>query len=1098
MMGKGKEIIQNDSVLNRRDWPRIIRFRFFEFLWDIMRGVSITLLLFLFFSGFIQAETGEFLGASLSDHARSVEDLMLTYGNGPDAFSAGIFLLEFLNVRQNNSVWVSLSPKAKPFTLVSPVLADSLVGKRLLEYDLRLKRDAMEWLGHQGEWKGNSLFRCWIEPRRVLVEKDRNGNLWVVSQVDLLVRVEVLGQRTLPDWAVRLKEHLTIRVNHAPEYAGLRDIVRAWALSRFVVGHRLDPNLSSVSWSKLKILKEYKGLFGEDSIVGGIVLGKVEVEEQKGGGKSYNWKTFSDYFGLGFYNVRFLDEEWRYADADSIRLQIFLGGEQKAEYLAKLIYDFDGIPEEFLRGIFEDFFSKESSEALLSFVKENLRELQRLRIFSFPDKGHDLYGLSTLSKDKETGMILLSEDCFEGTNLNKKGRYVLIYKIIEQALSSKNAIVEIRYTPNSKKSTGFEVVLKSPNSREVLLRREDIEKLFSSKPDKERWKASFSPVSFLGNFAKVVFSGSQKERSVNRLIMAILARNRESIRSADYWMKMGHRFLFNRLEAMEGELQCFRTLNNYLLEHQCPVHLRLDIIRELKAQDFSSDDIADLLEFLDLAYDCLGPHILNPLPKDERWLKWAHKKFWSGMYRSIVYYRGLIAKNKEHYEDAMRTAEEWLMRYQKEGKEWAVGYKPIQRFYSNLGTLFTSPRDIMAWNILNQASLMPLISPFHLIYQFLTFSSDFLGNQVFTYPNDIIDNYNVNTGELTLDLENTFLLSIPTRFIDRWNSQKLVDFVETMVVIPELKRRLKDLIREKTFSVEIRSFDFIPMEAPLHLDLKNRIIFLPEAVVGSKDSSGLKDDLILLGLLEFAFQEGMSIRDLVSLNRIEKKERLLWRYGYNLYLGKEEMTRGLSWFFWLLNMRERSGEDYREKTMYDLLFYQGRTTMLRKEHKEQWWQWKKRQAMIDGRESFWTEKILPTLAYGKPVSSSQYNKTLFRTISMLRGIASGKGSIYEVLKDRPWFRDVFLPILIKYQGYLTHSPTFLRQRLSSAFLISLVDAISLDESFEDKETNKVLENMAIVLSRRVSKVCWDLALSLRNEIIKSMEKEKENVGGIVL
>ncbi len=1088
-MNGWNRIIQNDSVPDGRKLSRII-------LWNIMSRIIATFLLFLLFFGFIQAKAGAFLGASLSDHARSVEDLMLTYGDGPDAFSAGIFLLEFLNVRQNNSVWVSLSPNAKPFTVVSPLLADTLVGKELLEYDLRLKRDAMEWLCHQGEQERNSLFRCWVEPKRVLVEKDRNGNSWVVSRVELLIRVEVLGQKTLPDWAVKLKEHLTMRVNHAPEYAGLKDIVRAWVLSRFMVGHRLDPNLSSVAWSKLRILEEYKELLGSDAAVGGIVLGRVEVKEQKGEKRAYDWKSFSDYFGLGFYSIRFRDEEWKYVDADSIRLQVFLGEEQKTEYLAKLTYDFDGIPEEFLRGIFESFFSKESSEALLSFVKENLRGLQRLRIFSFPAQGHDLYGLSTLNKHEKTGLILLSEDCFEGVDLNKKGEYVLIYKILQLALSSKNAMVEMRYFGN--KATDFEVVLKSPKVKKVLLRGRDIEELFADTPTKSRWIASFSRSS-LGDPAMVVFFGSQKERSVKRLIMAILAKHKEPVQVVDSWIKRGHKFLFDRLEETKNELQWVRTLNNYLFEHKCPAHLRLDVIRELKVQDFSFADVTDLLKFLDLAYDCLGPHMLNPLPGDEKWLKWAHKKFWSGMYRSIIYYRGLIAKNKEHYENTMRLVKEWLLRYQKEGKEWAVAYDPVHYFYSNLAILFTSPKDVLAWNMLNhQAQLMPLKLPAHIIHTFLMLCSNLLGNQAFIYPSDIVDKYDSSTGELTLDLEGTFSLPMSTRLIDTWRSQKLIDFVETMVVIPELRQRLKEFIRGRNFSVEIRSFDFIPVETPLHLDLKNRIIFLPEAVVGSKDSSGLKDDLILLGLLEFALQEGLSIKDLVSLDRIEKDERLLWRYGYNLYLGKEKTTRGLTWFFWLLNMRERSGKDYREKVICDLLFYQGRTTLIRGEMKEQWWQWKKRQSMITGRESFWTEKILPFLVHGRPVSSVRYNRTLSMTISILKDIASGKGSIYEVLKGRPWFRDVFLPILIKYQEYLTDSPTFLRQRLASAFLISLVDAISLDESFNDEETNKVLENMAMILSRRVAKVCWDLAISLRNEIIKSMARERQDIGGIVL
>ena len=1064
-----------------------------------MKKTVIVVTSFLVFLGLVQARAEEFFGVRLPNHVQSIEDLRLTYGDGPDAFSAGVFLLEFLKVQKNDLVWVSLSPKAKPFTVISPVIADTLVGKELLKYDLKLKRDAMEWLSRQGIWKEESLFRCWIEPSRVWIEENDNKNAWIVKQIDLFVQVELLGQKFMPEWAQKLKDYLTKKINYGAEYAGLRDIVRAWVLSRFLMRYGMGYDLSPVAWSKMKILERYRKLFGSDAVIGGVILrGEIDVEEKTGETKRYRWERFSDYFGVGFYKVKFYNEEtWESEDVDSVKLRVFLKNKQEAEYLAKLMYDFDRVPKEFLREIFEDFFSKEASEALIDFVEERLKGLQRLRIFSFPSKGHDLYGLSVLKRDKKAGMILMSEDCFEGVNLNKKGKYVLIYEIVQQALSFNREVVEMKYLEN--KATYFEAVLRSPNREQVLLRRKDIEELFGNDGANEyKWRSLFSRMGPLGNFATVIFGGAQKERSVNRLIMVMLAKSKEPIQVANRWIAMGHELLFDRLRKMKDELECFRVFNDYLFEHYCSAHFRLDIIREIRAQDFSPDEISELLEFLDVAYDCFGPHMLNPMPKDPKQLKWAYKKFWSAVYRSVIYYRGLIAKNKEDYKEGIKLIKNWLSRYKEERKEWA-GRKSIYYFYSNLSIFFTSPKNVKAWNIVNKASLMPLISPPNLMYFFLRFSSELLANQVFTYPSESIYDYDLSTGKLTINSENVFLFPpISTKLFARWNTDKLVDFVNSIVILPELKERLTWFIQKKGISIEIRSFDFIPGETPLYIDLENKIIFLPEVVFRIEESDDLRNELILLSLLELAFQEGMSIRDLISLDEVEKDERLLWRYGYNLYLENEKLTRGLAWFFWMINMKRRGGEDYREKIICDLLFYQGRITMVDRKGKEKWLARKMREAMRFGKESFWTEKVLPSLISGKSVSSSRYNKTLFATISLLKDIANGKGSIYGTLKDRTWFKDVFLPTLERCEKYLTNSPIFVRQRLASAFLISLVDAISLDVSFEDGETNKVLENMAMILAHRVSKVGWDLAFSLRNGIIKSMEKEKEKVGGIAL
>ncbi len=1118
-------------------------------------GEIVFFLVFHFFFLGFSAVGEEFLGVDLSNHPKRVGELRIAYGDGPNPISSLIYLLEFVKVRkQVGSVWVSLSPKSKPFTLLSSVLMDTVAGKKMLEYDLKMKRDAMKWVSeHVGEGK-EYMFRCWMEPEMVWVDKDKEDTAWVVGKVKMKVKVEVLGEKELPDWAIALKRYLEGRINSSEEYEGLRDLVRAWVLSERVACSGLEMELWPVAWSKLDILDEYRKLFASDAFVGGIGLGEVKEENTGGdpGIKMTKGRDPFDYFRAGFYRVKIYNTGFIPSGKENVTITIFRKGEEEKEsvgVIATIKKDFKVFPEDLLKDICLNFFSEDSAEDLVRSLKEIFSEIDRIKILRFPSykEGifHDIYGITTFSsstfrrgreekgKKNKVCYIFLSDDCFDGDGtLNETGKFVLLHEFVHAGLSQLiDSSVQVVY---GRKDVALKIILKlregGKNVEKILVTGKDILKKVGEEKSKKILDLFYrGPIFLAGRGSGLsLLSRKDKEKDVNLFVIAILLRNGESLQNIMKWINFGFDLLDTKFKEVEKRDKKISDLNAFLVARHVPFELRLNIIRDIVAKNLSSEEIEGLISVLEHIYEIFAPENivkdfdnLEEREKDVRYM-W----FWKEIHLLINHYTGRIHRDRNFYLDIFNKMKELFDSSELKPQRLE---KSIPNFYSSLTSLLFSLRQTMFlpiayYCLISKGEEEKAVSWAEIVNSARKMSF-YLVNQCVVAPEDKFDEYDPEKNILKLHLDRDYSIEMSTDLVETLTSEELLRFIDERVRIQPLKDALKDFIKKQLPKLEVRSFGFIPFSTPLHVDPKNNCLFIPKGVLFSETAKEieLKENLVLLGILDLALQNESDMAEKISEMMDEEDlgyyDYLLWTYAEDLYQNAEE-SKGIAWFLWLYNLKNKLGvgeyNSYMERLFFELMFYPGRLRTMETSSQ--------RIRLINNMQSkldsagklsdFWKD-VLDLLSSNYFANLTDTRERIKNASKILLDIISasketnakiGRENIYMRLKSKPWFTEVFLPELKRYSFIISHQdfPDIFRlvqDKVVSALFLALVDGLVLDGWRGDDDYKNHLREMALRIIKNPSRVSWDLVCALRGEIINKMKetnnKEKE-MGGIVL
>ncbi len=954
----------------------------------------------------------------------------------------------------------------------------------------------------------------------VWVDKDKEDTAWVVGKVKMKVKVEVLGEKELPDWAIALKRYLEGRINSSGEYEGLRDLVRAWVLSERVVCSDLEIELWPVAWSKLDILDEYKRLFASDAFVGGIKFGnpKKKIEEDVKGKKKFS--VVKNYYRLAGYKVNIPREGWENSSQVNIEIRRKLDGKGK-NCSAELVKEFEGFPEDFLEKTVKIILKENVGTTLIKELKK-LNKISKLRLFKFPaqiegEVYHDIEGMCMLNHDKKIGGIFLSDDLFneEGKEelLKNEGKYVFLYMMVRLLLVS--GPYDIVREEEKGKFRGIVLVNRNTREKIELLKKEELPS--ENKDEVIGW---FYGSLFESYLSKQESFDTKIEREVSRFILTMVAKSGANLKEFFEWIRFGHKILLSRLEKLKGDAWLIEV-DKKLREANCPTYGRINILRELASQHFSDEQKKMLPEVILNLYDKCGPHTIfkNVRENSTEWKK-VNKIFWRRMGSVVIYFRGLLKGGKEEeYKRFLDLMKNFLVLYkEKKGDSlWfskkLFKFDKVGIFYSILADLLKSPVAVITFSKLNEFAIEEkmkekkelLVFPLDFLRQFRDFYVRFLANACFTEPHDSLEEYEPSTGKITLNLEGNVSLSFATEKLKTLNRPELESLLEEKIVKSPLKERLKEFIDEKNISLEVRTFDFMPYGTPLYLSCRGKnVLFIPRGILYSPTAQelDLENELIILALLDLAFQKGMSTEDLIEQDRT-MMEALLWRYGYYELLKKEKRTQGISWFFWIYNMRKRNGEEYINNVMRELLFYQGRIGEFPPEEREIWMQNFIKKEKEDGRESLFTKELLPNLIGKKSlVIASHKRYGVDQARHLLTQFLNHQGKIYDVLIKRAWFSNVYLPSVRKLLDSKEKVKSAKNDRLIFALFVALADAVWLEEDILGKEIVTSIVSSAKEIASLPSKVDWNLVIWLRNEIIKAMkeqgEQEQNAKGGILL
>jgi len=190
---------------------------------------------------------------------------------------------------QENSFWVNLNPN-EPARIIDPVLANTDLGRIMLNADLRLKEDVAELLNPQTSAPGREFWkrlyekaellnsnkipfttRLWIVPGKVLVSEKDNKISILESELKVTLESAQLPYeepkdktlKELQDFSSELMEELILpalnkRVNSSYTYADLRDVYQALILALWYKQNfsSQDALLQSVNFGILKELED--------------------------------------------------------------------------------------------------------------------------------------------------------------------------------------------------------------------------------------------------------------------------------------------------------------------------------------------------------------------------------------------------------------------------------------------------------------------------------------------------------------------------------------------------------------------------------------------------------------------------------------------------------------------------------------------------------------------------------------------------------------------------------------------------------------------------------------------------------------------------
>ncbi|MDD5078568.1 MAG: MFS transporter [Candidatus Omnitrophica bacterium] len=158
----------------------------------------------------------------------SVEDVL---PEERDVSEAVICFYESLDVERED-LWVNLAYR-KPERILSGRLEQTRIGRILLESDLQLKKDVMEYLNENPDFQSVPLreVRVWIKPGETAFYED--GTRLHIICPHLKVCISAYDRSVLKGPAEAMLKKIECRVNLAPEYHSLRELYKVLLMSQW-------------------------------------------------------------------------------------------------------------------------------------------------------------------------------------------------------------------------------------------------------------------------------------------------------------------------------------------------------------------------------------------------------------------------------------------------------------------------------------------------------------------------------------------------------------------------------------------------------------------------------------------------------------------------------------------------------------------------------------------------------------------------------------------------------------------------------------------------------------------------------------------------
>ena len=133
---------------------------------------------------------------------------------------------------EDDKLWVNLSYR-NPGEVIPGRLEQTLTGRILLEADLQLKRDIMDYLNDNPVFRSSAPreVQVWIRPGEISYYADED-NLRIFSPV-LQVCMRDCDRKAMGEAAEEMLQRIQCRVNVAPEYRRLRELYKSLLMSHW-------------------------------------------------------------------------------------------------------------------------------------------------------------------------------------------------------------------------------------------------------------------------------------------------------------------------------------------------------------------------------------------------------------------------------------------------------------------------------------------------------------------------------------------------------------------------------------------------------------------------------------------------------------------------------------------------------------------------------------------------------------------------------------------------------------------------------------------------------------------------------------------------
>ncbi len=1054
--------------------------------------IGVWFLLFLLYG--MLGWAGDIVGVRLE--GGDISQAKIIWNELPKGTDEGIAkVLEFYSALAvgKNDWWANLSPRVSEDNIVGDGLKASLLGYKLVEIDLHLKRDVQQLLAKvdyldfaSDEYDDlQSWVRFWIVPKRVDVRIGENfivvDNICfdVKFQSSNLSLKEFVDKNILPE--------LRKRVNDKNNYAELFRICRYailswWCRKHFLgIGNNYAPDHL---WSKRKLLDKFLNLFSswENSewISGGVYLFgdngtpplKISRVNELSPLDIRKQTKFFDYLSAGVFKLAISDKDNAIAN-DNLELLLLDSVTKSVEKRTANLYfnftqnEFEGLKRLLKPSGFSDKILTAIVDVFTKVASEN--GWHDVAIYKMPAYGHDIFGTVLVTSDKRL-IICLSDDVFEEDgSLSSFGAYVLIHEILHAVFRGGYAVEYVSDTDKDK----LRIVRRGYQNRflvdDVLLEVNCV-----SFPPRIRNRILFP---YKNNSYKVVSKLKVQEKFIGTFFQMFIAKYGAELdwKQTNWYVRVYRAKQLYRLEKMSEKLT---KLNLILAKLDCPVRRRIFILSIVYSYSVLRDKIDWFSDYIVKLYKALFPEGYT-FPKRSL----AKQGFWKfvseGMLRNINRFynddgavleflstiRAVFEQDSSQIEDLelYKFIADYLIVTPPLAKLWVKMYKPKRNFKikHELNKFFDWYRYTLADGMITENS--ESIAKINLMDRMEVIIDGKIGDLPLLKESLLLTKSQVKKEIAPLLEVNNSLVSSIFSWIDS--------------SLPELKVYFIPFILKNRF-----------------VFIKDDVLIVPISFFSKKDNSFNFMGKIALfhGVLEILLKKGMPFQ--INTAKLSKQERMLYEYAKKAGIKEKALfydtvlLDGHRWTEFIGMMQVATGR-FKHAVFWPL----GRNKLKRI----------KEELIKQGHEGLALDLI--DSAINKGITPPKFKKCRLEAWKILKEIISGESWLEELFGDEKWFKEYKSELLnVYYASY--NLPTFIKNNKLLGMFLSLADLIkwhnlAIDKQldlYEKKKLNGII-SLALKLSRYPLRISWELFFNMHYRFCSHKDSiEEVGKGGILL